>query len=363
LPELKRTPKDLDFIGPGENSKGIEYFMHTGLQYVLDNNIDDTYVDLNFLYTIKCSHLHYDINWDKHCIDVMFMQSHGATIDNTLYSLLMKDWEVIHGPKKLNLNQDPKDFFTPHVDRKIDHDELHSLIAFYDEPMFKKILMDGKKVLTDKHKWDRISDEDKMICILEEVYVTAFERWPSYPDMLVEKIIMQTVQNHPRTSNFVQRGKVMTFRELPQTAQDALIHYMSVDGAAWAVSDGWEDWKWGEGQPFTLEVRAEVLSDIEKFRDRFIEEYGNTKFGYVIVPYEELIEAVNGDDVFNGESRKYEPWTCMQEGACTKIKGEYDVPTWPVILSEFHDETLQDGWNRLANYCKQKLPVPVVWYE
>lgn len=186
MPELKRTPKDLDYIGPGKSSKDIEYFMHTALEYILDNNIDNTYVDLNFLYTIKCSHLHYDIKWDKHCIDVMFMQSHGAILDNTLYSLLMKDWEVIHGPKKLNLNKDPEDFFTPHVARKIDHDELHRLIAFYDEPMFKKILKDGKKVLTDRQKWDRISDEEKMICILEEVYVTAFERWPNYPEQMLK---------------------------------------------------------------------------------------------------------------------------------------------------------------------------------
>jgi hypothetical protein len=172
----------------------------------------------------------------------------------------------------------------------------------------------------------------------------------------IKQIKVEILQNHPRTSKFLPRGKVMNFKELPQTAQDALIHYMSVDGAAWAVSDGWEDWKWGEGQPSTLEGRAEVLADIEKFRDRFIQAYGDTKFGYVIVPYEELIEAVNGDDAFSGESRKYEP--C----GGTKINDEYAVPTWPVILSEFHDETLQDGWNRLSMYCQQKLPVPVIWY-
>jgi len=170
--------------------------------------------------------------------------------------------------------------------------------------------------------------------------------------------IKQTLQNHPRTSKFLPRGKVMTFKELPQTAQNALIHYMSVDGAAWAVRDGWEDWIWGEGQPSTLEGRAEVLADIEKFRDRFIQAYGNTKFGYVIIPYEELVEAVNGDDAFTGNYNYFSYWNNGQ----TKINGEYEVPTWPVILSESHDETLQDGWNRFSMYVQCKLPVPAIWY-
>jgi len=41
---------------------------------------------------------------------------------------------------------------------------------------------------------------------------------------------------------------------------------------------------------------------------------------------------------------------------------EYDVPTWPVILSSCHNETLQDGWNRFSMYCQLKMTIPVIWY-
>lgn len=167
----------------------------------------------------------------------------------------------------------------------------------------------------------------------------------------------ELISEHPRNAKFVKRGKLLRFADLPQTAQDALIHYMSVDGAAWAVAEGWCDWKWGEGQPSTEDGRAEVLEDIAKFRNRFIEQFGDQKFGYVEVSYEELLEAVMGDEAFSGDykfdysggSPKYGNW-------------EYTVPTWPVILSNFHDETLQDGWNRFSVYCKLQMNVPVVWY-
>jgi hypothetical protein len=106
------------------------------------------------------------------------------------------------------------------------------------------------------------------------------------------------ISEHPRNKVFVERGNVMKFSQLPQTAQDALIHYMSVDGAAWAVASGWKDWKWGEGQPGDLEGRAKVLKDIAEFRSRFIQEFGDELFGYVEVTPEELLEAMKGDEYY-----------------------------------------------------------------
>ena len=194
IPELKRTPKDIDVIAMPNivagfyltglvksivqvTDKRVEYHYNPAFDYILNNNKHDVFVDLNFLYTIKCSHLHYDINWDKHCLDVMLMQSKGAELDHKLFDLLMIDWKEIHGKKRVNLNLSKDEFFTPYVTRIIDHDELHSMLAYYDKPVYTRILKDGKDVLTDLSKWNNLNHEDKLICILEEVYVTAFERW------------------------------------------------------------------------------------------------------------------------------------------------------------------------------------------
>lgn len=162
-----------------------------------------------------------------------------------------------------------------------------------------------------------------------------------------------SVYGHPRLSSLIRHQAILPFRDLPVEYQDALIHYMSVDGAAWAVADGWQDWKWGEGKPSTMKMRAEVMVDIAKFRHRFVDEYGDKKFGLATLPYQTLIDCVNGDEAL--ENRQY----IVGEEPSTQ---EYETPTWPVILSEFHDETFQDGWNRFREYCVRQMDVPVTWY-
>lgn len=164
-----------------------------------------------------------------------------------------------------------------------------------------------------------------------------------------------SIYNHPRLSSLIVSQPVLPFRDLPVEYQDALIHYMSVDGAAWAVEDSWPDWKWGEGQPDT-EYRSQVMADISKFRSRFIEAYGYQKFGCCSLPYQTLIESVNGDESFRHHNRQY----IVGEELYNQ---EYETPTWPVILSDFHDETFQDGWNRFGVYCHRKMDVPVTWYD
>ena len=164
------------------------------------------------------------------------------------------------------------------------------------------------------------------------------------------------IQTHPRLAKLVEGGSILRFKRLPVTAQDALIHYMSVDGAAWAVADGWEDWRWGEGQPYEEQMRKESLSDIARLRHRFIEQYGAQEFGYVVIPWKDLLNAVNGDEDATAEGYVY-------ENASPKLGDwEYDIPTWPVILSSFHRETLRDGWSRFGMYCKLGMNVPAVWY-
>ena len=163
------------------------------------------------------------------------------------------------------------------------------------------------------------------------------------------------MSEHPRLSHIVNRGNVMKFSELPQTAQDAIIHYMSVDGAAWAVKEDWPDWKWGEGKPSTPEMRQEALDDIAKFRAKFIENWGDEPFGFTEVDPQELLESMKGDEFFVDDSFNENNETCSSDS-------EYSEPTWPVILSAFPCETLQDGWHRFGRYLRLQKKTPVIWY-
>ena len=168
-----------------------------------------------------------------------------------------------------------------------------------------------------------------------------------------------SVYQHPRLGQLVKDQPVAKFKYLPVDYQKAIIHYMSVDGAAWAV-DKWEDWKWGEGKPNTPRLRAAALADIEKFRPRFIESWGNVLFGCCRMAPNLLIESINGDNEIVTSRFGYK-YTVETMGLSANTS-EYDFPTWPVILSDFHDETLQDGWGRFKNYCQRNWSVPVTWY-
>jgi hypothetical protein len=173
-----RKSKDLDYISKdtSKNSREIEYHWNEGFQYILDNNIDETYVDPNFLYTIKFSHAPWDVRWGKTMKDLKFLKDRGCELDRELCDILRKDWEVIHGKKRVNLNMETEEFFNKHVTRRFNHDELHEKLAFYKVPMHTKIRR-GDSPMCYEDLWDDLSHEDRIKCCLEEIYVIATERY------------------------------------------------------------------------------------------------------------------------------------------------------------------------------------------
>jgi len=193
FPDFRDT-KDLDYIceDTSKRSKEIEYHWTPSFQYVLDNNVDDTYVDPNFLYTIKFSHAAWDIRWTKTMKDIRFFKNKGCVLDLELYNMLLKDWEIIHGKKKVNLNQDNSEFFTKYVKREYDHDWLHGFLAFYDEPLHTKIRKTDKP-LCYKDLWDDLSLDDQYKCALEEIYVVATERYDNYPPKIAKFKSMKNI--------------------------------------------------------------------------------------------------------------------------------------------------------------------------
>ena len=79
--------------------------------------------------------------------------------------------------KRVNLNQYTEDFFDDAVDRKYTHDDLHELFKFYDEPFYKKLLVDPAKPLMSKKKFFKLSHEDCIKVVKEEASVIGFERF------------------------------------------------------------------------------------------------------------------------------------------------------------------------------------------
>lgn len=178
--DVGRVPKDMDYFTdePMDKSKnGNDPFSHEALKEYFGNT--NRTANLDELYTIKVSHIFWDLRngtWEKHARDIMLMQKNGAKLIEPLYKRLYKVWEEVHGSKKANLSQGAMDFFNDKVIRTYVHDSIHASVAYYDAPLYERILADGEEVKVDKSKWEAMPYEDKLKCVREEVYATALER-------------------------------------------------------------------------------------------------------------------------------------------------------------------------------------------
>lgn len=77
------------------------------------------------------------------------------------------------------LNKTNEDFFDDAVDKVYDHDYLHTLYAYGDEPMYERLKKSDSmdKAWCEKDLWLGLSDDERNKCVAEECYVIATERF------------------------------------------------------------------------------------------------------------------------------------------------------------------------------------------
>lgn len=160
------------------------------------------------IYTIKCSHLGWDIHWEKTKLDIIWLEANHCKLLPELYMKLVAHWKVINGNKDfLSLSQDKREFFNDHVTYVYDHDYLHELVAHPNEPTYKKCLKSGEEVLLDRDKFNILPIDDKISMFREEMAVIAIERWLVNPvwkgkfsvaqahDLALKKTIVSLTKN------------------------------------------------------------------------------------------------------------------------------------------------------------------------
>lgn len=76
-----------------------------------------------------------------------------------------------------SLMQSRDAFFDDAVTKKYDHDYLHTLLAYYDAPLYTRLLKTDDLVWCEQDAWHRLSHDDKVKCVAEESYVIAIERF------------------------------------------------------------------------------------------------------------------------------------------------------------------------------------------
>jgi len=178
FPDLKRENSDIDYLVKEKTEKStrdIEYHVIPPLWEIMEPN--QKYITLDQLYTLKVSHSYWDKHWNKTIYDIIFLTESGCILDKALHDDLYDYWKEIYKPKNVNLNKTTEEFFDDSVEREFNHDQLHEVVAYYDEPLYKKLLIDPSKPLISKKKFFEMSHIDQIRTVKEEAMTIGLERY------------------------------------------------------------------------------------------------------------------------------------------------------------------------------------------
>lgn len=129
---------------------------------------------------IKRSHLYRDLSFGKHIAHYhkfleLYMLS-ARQDDIHFLNERIKETEKTYPQHKISLNKSVEDFFDDGVNKVYDHDMLHELFAYEDEPMYRKMQEDHSKAFCSVDMWNKFTPEQKNRAVAEETYVIATER-------------------------------------------------------------------------------------------------------------------------------------------------------------------------------------------
>lgn len=145
-------------------------------QVIVQNNL--LYASLNGLYALKTSHkfLRNSPAFLKTMRDIQYMESLGSYIPEEYTEWLRQREKETYWYDHPNLKQSKKDFFTDSVPYIYDHDSLHLAVKHLEHPAYTYYMKDGEEVQTSKEKFYSVSDQIRLLGVLEESYVLALER-------------------------------------------------------------------------------------------------------------------------------------------------------------------------------------------
>lgn len=177
-----RIPVDIDVLTPAKISGNdphlciVDTHWHGLADTLIRINVDPVFLDADLLFTLKVSHAHWNIKWEKTIADIRFMQSEGCKLNEEIYLQLLPIWATVHRPKQINLNQTNSTFFADKVSRRFDHDEIHQFVKFNGVPMHEKIRPDLSSARCCKKLFDKLTQDQQVQCALEEILTVAIER-------------------------------------------------------------------------------------------------------------------------------------------------------------------------------------------
>lgn len=134
-------------------------------------------------------------------------------------------------------------------------------------------------------------------------------------------------------------GQWLSFDKLPEAAKNSAIIYQFGSGSVWG--------KVGK-------------EEIEEARKELRERTAGKKWGYALIPttlIKTLVMKFGKEEIGHSDFDSFHKWYLL--GGVPNHK----TADWPLILSGFDDEFIQDGWHRLNCYVKQnRKEIPVLLF-
>ena len=162
-----------------------EFERYATKQFVKVNGVNLHVVNPVGLAIIKRSHLWRKIGFSKHITHYHkhLMQwmycGHMDFVENDIDLLNRRTKATMEMFPQGNpcLKQSKQDFFDDYVTKKYDHDLIHELVAFENEPIYVKMLSSTDSVWCDVNKWNGLTFSQKCMAVCEETMVIAIERF------------------------------------------------------------------------------------------------------------------------------------------------------------------------------------------
>jgi hypothetical protein len=172
---------NIDFLNNSQicaaNSNSRHVFMNLGIGLEPVNVLD-----IELLYIQKRSHIWRPLNFTRHIMELQRIKDSGLYngLDQYYYQLLqnrISETKKEFKDRVPSLNQSNEDFFDDAVKKYYVHDDLHKVMAFYDEPIYERLKVDKTLAKCEKELWVNLLQEDKIKCVVEECCVIAVERF------------------------------------------------------------------------------------------------------------------------------------------------------------------------------------------
>jgi len=135
-------------------------------------------MNLEGLTIIKRSHLWRTLGFNKHITHYhRHLKRYLKDLNHPILKQRIKMTQEMYPQQGPNLKLSKGEFFNDAVVKVFDHDALHNLFANEDKPMYTRLQKDDHEVFCHEELWYTLTQEQKILCIQEEVNVLATERF------------------------------------------------------------------------------------------------------------------------------------------------------------------------------------------